>query len=165
MNIFYTNSIPEICASEHCRVHRVKMILEYCQLLSTAHHVLDNEKRTDIYKRTHENHPSSIWVRSSRENYLWVWRCARELIKLHYSYRGKEHKSLSVLMRLTDAPKNIVDADFSPPVQCVPDEFISYCSLTAYKNYLNYKFSEWRSRVKPIKIDFDFGVPKWFIEI
>ena len=41
MNIFYLDKDPKTCAQYHCDKHVVKMILEYAQLLSTAHRVLD----------------------------------------------------------------------------------------------------------------------------
>jgi hypothetical protein len=41
INIFYTNEDPAIAAQEHCDKHVVKMILEYAQMLSTAHRILD----------------------------------------------------------------------------------------------------------------------------
>ena len=37
MNIFYLDTDPELSAKYHCDKHVVKMILEYGQLLSTAH--------------------------------------------------------------------------------------------------------------------------------
>jgi hypothetical protein len=67
MNIFYTNENPIIAAQDHCLVHQNKMIIEYAQLLSSAHHILDGEYAIDgIYKATHKNHPSAIWVRSGQ---------------------------------------------------------------------------------------------------
>lgn len=44
MNIFYLHSDPNICAKYHCDKHVVKMILEYAQLLSTAHRIIDGTK-------------------------------------------------------------------------------------------------------------------------
>jgi hypothetical protein len=41
MNIFYLDEDPKICAQYHCDKHVVKMIIEYAQLFSTAHRVLD----------------------------------------------------------------------------------------------------------------------------
>ena len=43
MNIFYLNENPELCAQEHNDKHVVKMCIEYAQLLSTAHRVLDGD--------------------------------------------------------------------------------------------------------------------------
>jgi hypothetical protein len=101
MNIFYLDEDPKICAQYHCDKHVVKMIIEYAQLLSTAHRVLDgfegygasksgnrqvkiwtiHDSRDEIlYKATHVNHPSNIWTRSSVKNYhymfqLWHYLC------------------------------------------------------------------------------------------
>ena len=44
MNIFYLHKHPEIAAQMHVDKHCVKMILETCQLLSTAHRILDGEQ-------------------------------------------------------------------------------------------------------------------------
>ena len=41
MNIFYLSSNPGECARQHCDKHVVKMIVEYAQLMSTAHRLLD----------------------------------------------------------------------------------------------------------------------------
>ena len=43
MNIFYLHKDPQQCARLHCDKHVVKMIIEYAQLLSTTHRVLDGE--------------------------------------------------------------------------------------------------------------------------
>jgi predicted alpha-1,6-mannanase (GH76 family) len=43
MNIFVLDPDAATSARMMCNKHVVKMILESCQLLSTAHHVLDGE--------------------------------------------------------------------------------------------------------------------------
>ena len=43
MNIFYLSEDQKNCAEMHNDKHCVKMIVEYAQLLSTAHRVLDEE--------------------------------------------------------------------------------------------------------------------------
>jgi hypothetical protein len=44
MNIFFLDTNPALCAKAHCDKHVVKMILEYAQLLSTAHRIIDGKK-------------------------------------------------------------------------------------------------------------------------
>ena len=44
MNLFYLHDNPKDCANMHVDKHCVKMILEYAQLLSTAHRVLDGNQ-------------------------------------------------------------------------------------------------------------------------
>ena len=112
MNIFYLAEDPKVCAQYHCDKHVVKMILEYAQLLSTAHRVLDG-KHTKVlsnsgkryvsnwimddssdavlYKVAHVSHPSNIWTRASGHHYIWLWRLWHELC-LEYTERyGKNH--------------------------------------------------------------------------
>ena len=94
MNIFYLHNNPNQNARWHIDKHIVKMPTEYCQLLSSAHRVLDgtifyeknknkrnvkrwklsDERENFLMKVTHVNHPSNKWVRSSRSNYLKLWK-------------------------------------------------------------------------------------------
>lgn len=63
------------------------MILEYCQLLSTAWFMLNEEEsiiyvsQEKIYKPTHKNHPCSVWVRNHINNYNYVANLGLELCK------------------------------------------------------------------------------------
>ena len=79
MNIFYLDKDPKTCAEMHCDKHVVKMIIEYAQLMSTAHRVLDGDPYVSqtlggrriqrwkhpiakmektLYKASHVKHPS-----------------------------------------------------------------------------------------------------------
>ena len=62
MNIFYLHKDPEISAKMHCDKHVVKMIIEYAQLMSTAHRILDGDEyegRTKIGRRIRRwKHPN-----------------------------------------------------------------------------------------------------------
>ena len=53
MNIFYLDKRPDDAAEMHCDKHCVKMILEYAQMLSTAHRVLDGDDAIQIFTRLH----------------------------------------------------------------------------------------------------------------
>ena len=77
MNIFFLDNDTKQCAKYHCDKHVVKMILEYCQLLCTAHRVLDGDDLDPwmdktLYKIAHKNHPSTVWVRQNARNYQSV---------------------------------------------------------------------------------------------
>ena len=74
MNIFYLHEDPQEASEMMCDKHNVKMILESAQMLSTAHRVLDGDEYADqheLHKATHKNHPSTVWTRSTDENYDW----------------------------------------------------------------------------------------------
>ena len=48
MNIFYLDFQTDKCAEYHCDKHVTKMIVEYAQLLSTAHRVLDGKEENRL---------------------------------------------------------------------------------------------------------------------
>ena len=110
MNIFYLDRDPVIAAQMMCDKHVVKMILESAQMLSTAHRVLDGDEYADrkgLYKLAHKNHPSTIWVRSSLENYTWLYDHMVALMA-EYTYRyGKHHATERLLAPLFKSPKNM----------------------------------------------------------
>lgn len=58
MNIFVLNRDPQIAAREHCDQHVRKMILEYAQMLSTAHRLLDGTMVTIKVN----NRPKRLWL-------------------------------------------------------------------------------------------------------
>ena len=47
MNVFYLHEDPQICAQMHADRHVVKMIVEYGQMMSTAHRVQDGKSHYD----------------------------------------------------------------------------------------------------------------------
>lgn len=177
MNIFYLHHDPKTCAEMHNDKHCVKMIIEYAQLMSTAHRLLDGTPYLDktangrsikrwlmkdvdmengLMKASHINHPSNVWLRQSKENYkwllvMWVW-----LLK-EYTYRyGKHHACESRLEFLVEAPKNIPVVPFTPPTPAMPDTYkVMGDSITSYRNYYmggKQHLASWKKR----------PVPDWF---
>lgn len=167
MNIFYTNLDPIQCAREHCTVHRNKMIVEYAQILSAAHHVLDGDQAiTGIYKLTHKNHPSAIWIRESVSHYNYVLSIALELCIMYTNDTGKRHKTYDTLINLLELPLNMQSLPFKVPPVAAPDSFkmlvvLGKTTEHAYQEYLKSKFEEWVNREKPLKVAFCCGDPEW----
>lgn len=126
MNIFFLDEDAKMCAQAHCDKHVIKMILEYAQMMSTAHRVLDppSELIKPMYKLTHKNHPSAVWVRESNANYqwthdLWFWLC-----KEYWWRYDKIHKTWEKLYnKLSHPPLNIPSGSFTYPPLCMPDEY------------------------------------------
>lgn len=122
MNIFFLSSDLRLCAIYHCNSHVVKMILEYAQLLSTAHQILDG-KNDLLYKATHVNHPCAIWVRQSSKNYDILYKLFKHLCA-EYTYRyGKVHKTQTKLLDLLkNPPANIPIGKSTLPPLAMNDE-------------------------------------------
>lgn len=90
------------------------MILELCQLLSVAWHMLDtneaviHQSNGNIYRKTHFNHPCAIWTRAHINNYNYVVDLALELCnEWRYRYQhadDKKHDCEPKLVFLRDHP-------------------------------------------------------------
>ena len=174
MNIFYLHKDPEISAKMHCDKHVVKMIIEYAQLMSTAHRILDGTEYISqtlggrrikrwkhpnsnmdgvLYKASHINHPSAIWVRESAIQYQYMYDMFVALCD-EYTYRyGKIHMTDSKLRVILDEiPRNLELGDWRDPPQCMPDDVKTESAITAYhKYYAVYKkdFAKWTDRNIP----------------
>ena len=159
MNIFYLHDDPYIASVMHCDKHVVKMILESAQMLSTAHRILDgtmsievsskgrknkvwtlwDDRQPLLYKASHINHPSNIWVRETSGNYAWLHTLLQKLCD-QYSlrYKDKIHKveSSGLLKKLYYLPFNLEAGDRAPIPQCMPDVFkVEGNSVEAYRRY------------------------------
>ena len=153
MNIFYLDEDVTECAKMHVDKHCVKMILEYAQLMSTAHHVLAGELAPEgIYKSTHVNHPSAVWARQSVYNYIRLYNLWIALMK-EYTYRyGKNHACERLIEVLCFTPFNIPRIDFTSPPCCMPDECKTGDTIESYrKYYLMHKshIFAWKNRPVP----------------
>lgn len=79
MNIFASYSCPHKSARLLDNKRANKMIVESFQLMSNAIWINGSN---GFYKKTHINHPCSIWTAQSRGNFLWVLKHATTLINL-----------------------------------------------------------------------------------
>ena len=190
MNIFYLDPDPKICAEQHISKHTCKMVIEYAQLMSTAHRVLDGTEYTDLtangrrikrwrmddpfmestlYKASHINHPSAIWCRENKQNYLYLHRLWHHLLQ-EYTYRyGRKHECEKLGAALYLRPENIKDGEFFAPTPAMPPELKiiaenpvpgrKYDSLKSYHNYYNISkrsFATWKGKVN------SRPTPEWY---
>ncbi len=179
MNIFYLDQDPKTCAEMHNNKHTVKMIIEYAQLMSTAHRLLDGEEYTDmtangrrikrwrlgdereqqLMKASHINHPSAVWCRTNIGNYNWLYDMWSHLLD-EYTYRyGKIHACSRLKDVLYAAPYRIKHNEFFPPTPAMPDDVkVPGDSLASYRNYYNKNkthLADWKKR----------PVPSWYSAI
>ncbi len=180
MNIFYLSHDPKECAEMHCDKHVVKMIIEYAQLLSTAHRVRDGDEYYDLtangrkikrwrlpdereqrlMKASHINHPSTIWTRANHLNYNWLYEMWVHLLD-EYTYRyGKVHACARLKNDLAKPPEKIpLGLHETEPTPAMPDECkIVNDSLASYHKYYNEKkthFARWTKR----------SAPEWYLTI
>ena len=140
MNIFYIAPCPLTAASMQCDKHVGKMVLESAQMWCAAHHVLEGGAPVP-YRLAHKNHPSTVWVRSNRKHYDWLYKHFQGLSEEYTDRYSKVHMSWEKChMLLLFAPSSIPDIEWCDPPQCMPDECKRETSLAGYTEYyFNYK--------------------------
>ena len=180
MNIFYLDHDVKKCAEMTCDKHVVKMVIEYAQLLSTAHRMQDGVEYTDLskngrkikrwrltderenilYKAGHINHPSAVWVRLSKQHYTWLHNLLTACLTEYTNRYGKIHliRSSGLEKALENAPNSAIDKLFSPPPPAMPEEHkVQNDVIQSYKNYYihekNY-FAKWKNG----------NAPEWYTE-
>lgn len=154
MNIFALSENPERCALYHCDKHVVKMLLEYCQMMSASHHLFP---RTDIqldklYKKGWINHPCTKWVYENTANYAWLYQLTLNLSAV-YTYRyNKIHKCTSLFDTLSYFPNIKFSETRSPFVMAMPNIYKCSDPILSYRKYYiaeKSKFAKWKSTPPP----------------
>ena len=172
MNLFILSLLQKQIAEWMFDSHIVKIILEAVQVLSTAKRLVDPDDpicqptqstlaEPQLYKIAHKNHPVTIWVRQSQQNYIWTLILVYEMHK-EWRYRfghTKEeyHKSFLVAGQLL---KHMPSADKFPQQGLTPFaqamNHYPMCKHTdpiqAYRNYYHAAkpFAKWqKGRVAP----------------
>lgn len=136
MNIFYINEDPKIAAKQLVDDHVRKMQLESAQMLCTTFWHFGFEAP---YKKAHYNHPSTKWVRESINNLNWLLEHGLEICDEFVIRYGKDHASRKVLLWVKDnlslLEGKIPTTPFTPPPQCMPEEYKMEDTIEAYRNF------------------------------
>ena len=163
MNIFFLHLDPKICAMMHFDKHVIKMILETTLMLCSVWHMFDPEHKmyTPCYKLTHKNHPSCIWTRESRANYIWLCKLGLELCK-EYTYRyGKVHKCQSYIEELSANVPPLKEKEWTPPRLAMPDDYKGDDCVESYRQYVFFEkthLHSWKGKIA------GRDPPTWFVE-
>ena len=153
MNIFVLDTDVTRCAQAHVDKHCVKMILESTQLLNSAL-IANDDSYVPVYKQTHKNHPASLWVSKSRDNFDWLNRLALALCS-EYTYRyGKTHKCQSLITSfpISSARVRIPELGLTTFALCMPDQYKTNDAVESYRNYYRGDkayIAKWSKRPQP----------------
>lgn len=183
MNIFFLDEDPKICAEMHCDKHVVKMVIEYAQLLSTAHRLIDGMQYEDrtargarikrwrhpdtvfentLYKASHIGHPSQKWCMENTANYKWLAELWIHLCHEYTHRYGRKHLTQEKLDGiLQQLPKNLTPGVwYQPPpaMSAYPQCIVEGNSLQSYHNYYivdKARFAKWTDR----------DIPSWYTDL
>lgn len=132
MNIFVLDFDPKVAASFLIDRHASKMLLETAQLLCTTSNLIGIEAP---YKTTHKNHPCSVWVRASQDNWLWAVEHGLGIAAEYTKRYGKVHKSEDIIQWCFDNPPYLPDIGLTPFALAMPDEYKVDCPVESYRGY------------------------------
>lgn len=156
MNVFALDADPVQAAEMACDQHVVKMATETAQMLST---VCRLHGVNVGYKISHQNHPCTVWARTTGENYAWLVSHGLGLCT-EYTYRyGKVHAAEAVIREAAEAARIAAfpEQGLQAFVRCMPDEFKHEDPVESYRRfYLGSKsrFARWR-KARP--------APEWYV--
>lgn len=182
MNLFLLDEDLDKCAQAHIDKHVSKMQLQAAQMLTTAIWVdkflgfiprnltkqqliiINKQKKQQPsiqertftrYLPTHINHPSTVWVRSSLQNYKWTFNYIAALND-QCAYRGYKSPSVSFLevCRLPQ-PEHMQDlglTQFALAMKAYPQCVVQGNPIQSYRNFYRAdkkQFATWKNRQKP----------------
>ena len=181
MNLFFLSLCPVQSAKMMCDKHVVKMIVEACQMLWCAYHCTGSQgweslvpSTLKIYKKSHINHPISIWIRKSPSNFQWTARHAHAISRQYTLRYGRIHACHDMVEwfltypppcdSLDEYASTAVLAEVDYPRECTPPPLAitnrniiirkeGHVSLTlSYRNYYiqeKVKFARWTAVSAP----------------
>ena len=158
MNIFVLDKNPKKAAGMLCDKHISKMILESAQMLSTAHW-MTGEKAP--YKPSFRNHPCTVWVRNSKNNYRWLAEHALEMCREYKRRYKRTHKTQKVIEWCKKNTPKIKKTKRTRFAQAMPKKYKGRNAVKSYRNYYLHeklKFCKWRHSRKPkFVLDYEKG--------
>lgn len=156
MNIFMIDADPVQCARSHVDSHVRKMVVEYAQIMSTAHHCCDPAPSPSLYKPTHATTRFMKWAQENSANYLWLYATWRMLQDEHEHRFGFRNASSRLLTRLARLPQKIFRADETTPMpfstKVLPEWIVAGNNIESQRNYYRYgklHLHQWTNRPPP----------------
>jgi len=182
MNVFFLDEDPDRAGMMQCDKHVVKMNCEYAQMMSTAHRVIDGKKWTDrtangrkisrwwlenelfdknLYKASHINHPSNIWLRKNPANYQWLYRMWVSTLREYERRYERTHESKKLISLLGNVPEGLANKPYQfsqppPAMKEYPQCIVPGDAVTSYRNYYweaKRSFATWKT-----------GKPAWWVD-
>ena len=152
MNIFILHEDPVCAAAMMCDKHVVKMILESNQILCTIARRLGH---CAPYRSTHKNHPCTLWVGASRQNWDWLVCHVRALCNEYTLRYGRIHKSQLVAEWAEELDIDLPENGLTPFRLAIPEVYKTNDPVESYRRYYiseKARFAKWKTG----------NVPSWW---
>ena len=121
MNIFILHWLPKEAARMYCDKHVPKMVVELLQQMAAAliRHgatpdMMPLSKKGTPLKGGYPEHPCTLWVGESRDNYIWAARHALALCEEYTKRFGKTHFCEAGITQMTGMAYIIPEGERTP---------------------------------------------------
>ena len=163
VNIFHTDIDYTKSAINLDDIRVNKMIIESAALLANAiaYHggkdadlPISKTSGKPFKTKAWQNHPSCLWVKKSRQNYVWLLGHLEALIEEMEFRKGTIHSMSNNVLRLRDGAIFIPEGELTAFENCTPYKSISD-PIEAYRLCMVYKWEhdskapKWTNREKP----------------
>lgn len=164
MNIFVLDNDVDKNVSYYVDRHVIKMSTELCQMLSTNYILCNRENNypSFLYKVTHRNHPCTIWLRESKENFKYGIKLANAIIS-EYDYRyskpDKYVRARQIIKFLNSIELPLESKGLTTFALAMPEEYRCADVVKSYRIYYNNEkrhLFNWKNRNKPYWIKKDY---------
>jgi hypothetical protein len=153
VNIFYLDLDPKVAAKMHCDLDTKEQCAVTIMAMLNAHSIREDKTPTGYGI----NGGWTAWVNSSRENYLWAWRHAKQLSEEYTKRYSDVLEDAIHLDKLRNFPKGIESNGEEKPYLNMPNAFKHSNCEAAYRRY-------YRSQANKRKMFWLRGtyVPDWW---
>lgn len=163
MNIFSTDFDPKISAANLDDLRVNKMIIESAALLansiafhggSSADLPISKISGEPFKTKAWQNHPSCLWVKESKQNYLWLLDHTIALIEEIQFRKNTNHSMLSNVPVLIRGANFLPEGELTQFANCTPykqidDPILAYRMAMVYKWEHDAKIPVWTNSTQP----------------
>ena len=174
MNLFVTDPDPEVCARNLDDKRVGKLLMECNQMMSLAikHHWPDQDGSHVFYETSteltsgwsHLNHPVSVWVRETSDNFSWTLDHAKALADEFTHRTGNIHRSSLRLPNIEKYSECIPSGDLTLFQNSARNSGlgIDFTHLPIPFSYREYLLERWRTDKNPVRFT-NRQPPEWLI--
>lgn len=159
MNIFVLHRNPIVAARYHCDKHLIKMISETSQMICNTIRHTGIDCEIPLMRKSHDNHPCSVWMRQCFGNLEWSYCLLAALLKEYDHRYGKPDKFVRARQICEWCYDNqyllmhfLPTGPRTPFVQAMPDQYKRPDPVDAYRAYYlgeKARFAKWTNRQEP----------------
>ena len=160
MNLFVPSPCPEQSARGLDDKRVGKLLMEACQMMSLAVRSTGGDYPFLTNGVAYMNHPVSIWVRASQDNYDWTWEHAIWLREEYESAYGRIHASAERLPGLRSVRRCLPAGPLLPFQNSARNGQFDFTYLPVPKSYRHYLLSRWRHDKRPVTFN-NREIPSW----